>query len=264
MNTRALVLTSTLIVASVAPAHAAGNDAKAHFEAGAALVESHDFAAAIGEFEHSYQLNPVPEALFDIALCQRALGRSAEAIETLRRYVAEASSSGKLDASRKQETDDLLRALQAKVDSSDAHVQEVAPPPVVVTAPSATALTPPPVTPPAVMRGGHESHPLAVLDTAEGRVALGLGIGALVLVSAAATTGSIVLSEKSTYDASCNTICDASLYSQAHTLAITTDVVFGVSAATAIVSLVLFLARPRHRDLRVEAHGLSWQLQGEF
>ena len=258
-----------LLLLGAAPARASDGEARRHFDAGIALAQQHDFEGAIGEFETSYRLNPLPEMLFDIALSQRALGRSAEAVATLRRYVAEGSARGKLPAERRAEAEQLIAELEATL-RPPAPAPAPAPAPVPVPAPVPAAV-------PAPVPAPREAPPLVVappparaetrpplLSTMQGRAALGLGVGALVLAATGAVTGGVVLSEKATYHDTCATTCDGALYDQARRIAITTDVLFSVAGAAAISSLVLFLVRPTHRSLaalipRVGPRGLTFQ-----
>jgi hypothetical protein len=104
--------------------------------------------------------------------------------------------------------------------------------------PAAQVAPPPPASSPAAPRP-------RLVDTAQGRAAIGLGASALGLFVAGAATGGLVLADKSSYQASCDRFCDNALYDRAHALAITTDVLFAVGGAAAVTSLVLFLAHPR-------------------
>jgi hypothetical protein len=63
------------------------------FDEGVAAFEREDYDAALAAFEGSYALEPAPDLLLNIGMCQRLVGRSAAAVNTLRRFVA-AQGSG--------------------------------------------------------------------------------------------------------------------------------------------------------------------------
>jgi hypothetical protein len=273
-------------------ARAGDDQARRHFEAGIALVQKHDFSSAIVELEASFAANPLPETLFDIALCQRELERFVAARANLRRYLDTLPAS---DANKQKiaEATQLLAQTEAqlatlkvrstpegelRVDGElvplasrvgmkldpgthkleitaagyqpearelkmvagerrvlDIELERVGHEEAAVPAPPAATLATPAFSPP------------RFIDTAQGRAAIGVGVGALALFVAGAATGGVVLSDKSQYHDSCNTICDGGLYNRAHTIAITTDVLLSVGGAAAVTSLVLFLVHPKHR-----------------
>jgi hypothetical protein len=71
------------------------------------------------------------------------------------------------------------------------------------------------------------------------------GVGVLALLSSA-VTGGLALSTKNSYHASCaGFVCNDSLYSEARSLGIATDVMIGVGVAAAVTTLVLVLTRPK-------------------
>jgi hypothetical protein len=71
------------------PELARADDAKAtarlHFGRGAELVQDARWADALAEFERSFDLVPHPVTLFNVAACERAMGRYARARHTLLR-----------------------------------------------------------------------------------------------------------------------------------------------------------------------------------
>jgi hypothetical protein len=283
-----------LLVCLLVPALAhADDEARQHFDAGIALVQKHDFAAAIVELERSYEAKPLPETLFDIALCQRELGRFLGARASLRRYL-DALPPSDANKAKIAEATQLLTQTEAqlatlvvvlpaeaelrvdhrpvtgarrgsvKLDPGTHHVEGVLPDrrPVALDVTLASGelrnvelVFPPPVAPPVavlapsapVLVGEPMPRPRLV-DTTEGRAAIGLGAATLAIFGASAVTGGVVLADKSRYHDSCNGICDGALYNRAHTLAVTTDVLIGVGGAAAVASLVLFLVHPKHRS----------------
>ncbi len=244
-----------------------------------------------------------PETLFDIALCQRELGRFLGARANLRRYLdalppAEANQGKVAEANQPPltQTESQLATLvvelpaeaelhvdhrlvtgtrrgSMKLDPGTHHVDGVLPGgapvaqdltlavgerrTVVLTFPTPVTLPLAPVTPPVAMAApsvpvlvAEPARPPRLIDTTQGRAAIGLGAAALAIFGTSAVTGGVVLADKGRYQDSCNNLCDGALYNRAHALAVTTDVLFGVGGAVAITSLVLFLVHPRRAHAR--------------
>ncbi len=61
--------------------------ARASFEQGVQMLQDSQFAQAAALFERSYQDNPVPVVLFNLAFAYRGQGRTIEALRTLERFV---------------------------------------------------------------------------------------------------------------------------------------------------------------------------------
>lgn len=62
-------------------------EARRHFVRAVGLFHEGDLQAALAEFRASYQINPLPQVLYNIAVVQRDLHQYAEAVDTLRLYV---------------------------------------------------------------------------------------------------------------------------------------------------------------------------------
>jgi hypothetical protein len=62
--------------------------ARAHFKTGIRLFQAQTYEGALAEFEASYELKPGPGSLQNIALCQKALSRYADAVDSLTRLLA--------------------------------------------------------------------------------------------------------------------------------------------------------------------------------
>jgi hypothetical protein len=261
---RAWVMLWVLAFAAVAGA-APLEEAKRHFYKGVSLAHKKNFGEALVEFETSYRLNAVPEVLINIALCDKALGRYADAIEHLEHYIADSNARSK---NVRAEVNGLLGELRAKVASESPKAETTPPPATVEPPPSPPPVTAPPApTPPATSPAqppppveskagasptapmvGRASKPTPFLKSARGHAVIGIGAVALALFASSAVTGGIVLSERDRYRKSCDVSCDESLYNHAHNLAVTTDVMLALGGAAAITSLVVALTRPRaHR-----------------
>jgi hypothetical protein len=95
------VLVPACVLAAVLAARICGageadkKEAKRHFEAGLALVETEDFGAAASEFESSVRLFPTKMGLFNLANAYKALHRYGEALDTVRRL--ETEFAGKIE-----------------------------------------------------------------------------------------------------------------------------------------------------------------------
>lgn len=68
-------------------ASARGANPEDHFSMGIRLYQANNYAGALAEFEEAYRLRATPSSLQNIALCQRALFRYAEAIDTLEKML---------------------------------------------------------------------------------------------------------------------------------------------------------------------------------
>jgi len=89
-----------LLLASSRPAHAEGtaDEAQATFKQGAEAVEAAEWARALALFERSRALYKHPLTTYNIAVCQRFLGRYALAGQTLRDALAENAATGQMPA----------------------------------------------------------------------------------------------------------------------------------------------------------------------
>jgi len=67
-------------------------EARRHFDNGIKLFHDENYAAALAEFEATYALKPGASSLQNIALCQKALFRYADAAQTLARLLDEHAS----------------------------------------------------------------------------------------------------------------------------------------------------------------------------
>jgi hypothetical protein len=86
-------------------------EAKRHFEQGVALYNEGNFGAALAEFEASHRAYPVAGVLYNIGLTQKALFRYVEAIDTLGRYLREASPPPRPE--RRAEVERIIEEMTA-------------------------------------------------------------------------------------------------------------------------------------------------------
>jgi hypothetical protein len=102
-------------------------EAKQHFDAGNALVDNEDYAAATSEFELSVRIYPTKMGLFNLANCYKALNRYGDALEALARLESEfAGKLGTLSrdvSSLKNTIEGMVGRLDVKVDKGGAAIR---------------------------------------------------------------------------------------------------------------------------------------------
>lgn len=110
-----------------APADPQTIEARTHFQNGLKLFQDGNFPGAIAEFEAAYRLKPGPASLKNIALCQKALFRYGEAVETLNRVLSvhakelSADDKTQIDAAIAELTA-LVGSIEIKITPADARV----------------------------------------------------------------------------------------------------------------------------------------------
>ena len=72
-------------------------DARSFFRQGVQFLQEENYGEALGAFVESYRLDPQPVVLFNIGMCQKAVGDLLAAYESLGRYVDEAGSDAPVD-----------------------------------------------------------------------------------------------------------------------------------------------------------------------
>jgi hypothetical protein len=98
---------------TAAPSAAAVAEAERLFNDAVAASERGDFAAALSAFQGSYRLNPLPDLLYNIGMCHKALGDLPAAANAFREYVA--AVGGNLSPEERAEFDTLLAELVPQV-----------------------------------------------------------------------------------------------------------------------------------------------------
>ena len=89
------------------------DSAKQAFQSGVEALKQEDFSKALTAFETSNRLRPKPVVRYNIGLCQHALSKYVEAIETLELLMAESSET--LSAERRIEVEQILAVARARV-----------------------------------------------------------------------------------------------------------------------------------------------------
>jgi hypothetical protein len=95
------------------PSAAAIAEAERHFNEGVAATEQGDFDAAFQAFQASYELNPLPDVLYNIGMCRKALGDLPGAANAFREYVT--AVGGNLSPAERAEFDALLAELMPQI-----------------------------------------------------------------------------------------------------------------------------------------------------
>lgn len=113
--------------------------ARTLFEAGVQLVDSGDFASALVAFKEAYALAPAAAVLLNIGQVYVALGRPRDAIDALRRYLAEAGPG--LDADRRAAVEEQIARQEARLAAEATAV--ATPPPAPAPAPLTPTREPP-------------------------------------------------------------------------------------------------------------------------
>ncbi len=228
---------------------------------GLLLYQRGRYSDALRELEAAKAALARPEFDYNIGLCLAKLDRPEEAADALERFVTARPDDPEAPSIR-------TRILELR--------RQVKPPPPEIDHPPLppVATTPAPPPPPAAAPGAEPVPPgvSALPDKNAPRPESGFArfarspqgiatfaVGGVTVVSllTAAITGGVALSDKSTYNDSCNLgLCDHGEWQSAHSLGIATDVLIAVGVAGAVTTTVLALVRPRTRALAAAPGGL--------
>jgi hypothetical protein len=257
---------------TAAPSAAAVAEAERLFNDAVAASERGDFAAALTSFQASYQANPLPDVLYNIGMCHKALGDLPAALNTFRDYVA--AMGGNLTPDERAEFDALLAELAPQVGRLDI---QGPPPGTSVSIDDVAVGTTPLGVWVAVSPGAHRvaaarpgyspfsseievaagqtlavNAPLVALsgqdpDTSADEGGMSPWFWACVGVAGAsaltmAITGGLTLKYNDDFDAGGRT--DADLRDTAIALRTTTDVFLGIGLAAVVAGTVLFFVLP--------------------
>jgi hypothetical protein len=108
-----LVVPVYSVAQAAPPTEAAVAEAERLFNEAVAASERGDFAAALSSFQASYGLNPLPDLLYNIGMCHKALADVPAAANAFREYVA--AVGGNLSPDDRAEFDVLLAELVPQV-----------------------------------------------------------------------------------------------------------------------------------------------------
>lgn len=198
--------------------------ARGHYLMGREHYQAARFAEAAAEFQQAYDLSHRPQLFYNVFLAQRDAGHAREAAVALRNYIEAVPTAPEIEILRGR-----LATLEAQVAEEDAraHTEQEA---TVTPPPSAP---PPEPTPPAAQpTGGAGAGPWVVI-----------GVGGAVAVGAI-ITGALTATTYADLSSSCpDGVCPAGYdvdgrRATGSTLALTSDILGGVAAATLVVGIV--------------------------
>jgi tetratricopeptide (TPR) repeat protein len=224
-------------------------EAREHFQLGRTFYEGGRFQQAAEQFEMAYRLSARPQLLYNVYVARRDAGGLSMAIEALRAYLGQVP-----DAPDRVNLEARLASLEAQVARQNEQEAARVESERKVAEAEAKAKT--------RTERTHSVLPIVLMGTG----------GALLLGSA--VTGGLALSNASDLDKKCSgNACQPSQRSKVdstRTLAITTDVLWGVGAAAAATGLILWLtgALDTEREVPVafgiSPNGISTELSGRF
>lgn len=111
-----LFLLAVLTTLAATPAAAAPTDeaaAKAHFDRGLEFFQKQSFADAVREFEAAYAGTPKFFILRNLGLAYDAIGKPVEAVDALRRYLADGKAQ--VPKEKRAEAEELIKANERKI-----------------------------------------------------------------------------------------------------------------------------------------------------
>jgi hypothetical protein len=111
------ILIGVCILLGAPTAHAEDTKAKAseHFEKGVALFKNQDFTAALVEFEAAYEAQPHFAVRYNVAICLYKLKRYGDAADQIQRYLSEGGD--RIPADKKKEIEEIYAELESLVGS---------------------------------------------------------------------------------------------------------------------------------------------------
>jgi tetratricopeptide (TPR) repeat protein len=162
-------------------AHAAKDDAKAHFQKGTTAFSLGNYAEAAGEYEKAFALKPDPALLFNAAQSHRLAGNKQRALTLYQNYlrvfgdrVANADDVQRQILKIKAELEEERVAAEAAAKAKEQPAAP-APAPVVTPAPAAAVAAPAPAEAPVYKRKWF--WPVVVGSVVVVGVGVGLGVG---------------------------------------------------------------------------------------
>jgi tetratricopeptide (TPR) repeat protein len=221
----------TALLAGSAPLGAQSDDenARRHFESGAAYLQQSDYENALREFQAAYALSKRPPLLLNIANVYERMGKLQEAVDSLTKYLEEDPKSPER-TTHETRIANLKKRIEAMppptTASSGAPAASSAPPPppAVTAAPPAPApSTPPPASSP---------------NRVPAFIAFGVGGAAAI---GAVVTGLVAKGKYDDADKSCKPSCPDNTVNSIKSMALVSDVLTGVAVAGVGVGAILLL-----------------------
>jgi hypothetical protein len=222
----------TALLGAHVPAGAQTDDenARIHFESGAAYLKQSDNESALREFQAAYSLSKRPALLLNIANVYERMGKPKEAVDSLTKYLEEDPKTAERGT------------VETRIANLKKRVESQTPPPAASAAPpAASSVAPPPSPPPQNLLSPPSTAPAGAPNRGPAYVAFGVGGAAAV---GAVITGLVASSKFSKAD-SCKPSCPDGIVNPIKTWAIVSDVFTGVAVVGVGVGAVLFFtAKP--------------------
>lgn len=106
-------LLSLMLIMTVSLPVLAQDEAKNLFKEGIEAFHAGDYPTALESFEASYAIRPMPKILFNMAMCQKAMYRYSDALETFEKFIQTANLPA--DSPMHREVDSERSELLSKV-----------------------------------------------------------------------------------------------------------------------------------------------------
>ncbi len=220
----------TALLGSVVPVGAQTDDenARIHFESGAAYLKQSDNENALREFQAAYALSKRPALLLNIANVYERMGKPKEAVDALTKYLEEDPKTAE-----RSTIESRIANLKKRAESATP-----APATSASAAPAASAPVPAPTPPPA------EAPPPPAGAPKRTPAYIVLGIGGAAAIGAV-VTGIVAKSKFSDAEKNCKPNCADSTVNPIKSMALVSDVLTGVAVVGVGVGAVLFFtAKP--------------------
>jgi hypothetical protein len=216
------------LLGGVAPVAAQTDDenARRHFESGAAYVQQSDNENALREFQAAYALSKRPALLLNIANVYERMGKPREAVETLTKYLNEDPKSSDRTTTETRIAN-LKKRLEATPDSTT-------PPAASASTTTAASAAPAATTTPAVTEAPRGAR---APNRTPAYIAFGVGGAAAI---GAVVTGLVAKSKFDDADKTCKPACSDGTVSSIKSMALVSDILTGVAVAGVGVGAVLF------------------------
>ena len=104
-----------LLGTAAAQAEDAKEKASVHFEKGVSLFKNEDYKAALVEFEAAYEAQPHFAVRYNVAICLYKLKRYGDAADQIQRYLSEGGD--KIPSDKKKEIEEIYAELESLVGS---------------------------------------------------------------------------------------------------------------------------------------------------
>jgi len=221
------------LLGQVAPLGAQTDDenARRHFESGAAYLKQSDNDNALREFQAAYSLSKRPALLLNIANVYERMGKPKEAVDSLTKYLEEEPKTAERGT------------VESRIANLKKRAESQTPPPAASSTPppSASAMSAPPPPPTA-------SAPLAPPpppgSPKRGPAYIALGVGGAAAVGAL-ITGIVANGKFKDAEKTCKPGCSDDKVNSIKSMAIVSDVFTGVAVVGVGVGAVLFFtAKP--------------------